>query len=229
MIPMREWPLGERPRERLLAVGPEGLAEAELLALVLGSSSRDCGGVVEVARALLARFGGLDGLARARAGELMQLPGIGAARACAVAGALELGRRLDGAAVRRGDPMSCAADVHRALRWRLALLEHETFWVIALDAKHRALALRQVAQGSATSVEVHPREVFGVAVREAAASVIVAHNHPSGDPEPSAEDRELTLRLRRASEILGIPLLDHIVIAAGGYVSLASRGVITPT
>ncbi len=223
---VHEWPASERPRERLLAWGPEGLTDAELLALVVGASARGCGGVVQTCRDILARCNGLSGLARSSPGELMQVQGIGTARACAIAATVELCRRLEGDALRRGDAVTCAAEVHRRLRPRLSVLVQETFWVLALDAKNRVLALRQVAQGSATQVEVHPREVFGPAVREGAAAIIVAHNHPSGDPEPSEQDRTLTTRLKRSSEILGIPLLDHVIVAGATFVSLADRGLL---
>jgi len=208
----------------MLAHGPEGLSDAELLCLVVGSSSRGSGGALQTCRELLTRFGGLGGLGRCPPRELMQIRGIGPARACALAAALELSRRLESTVLERGEPITCAAEVHRRLRPRLMHRDHEVFLVLALDARHRVIGVRQVAQGSATSVEVHPREVFGPLVREAAAAVIVAHNHPSGDPEPSEHDRQLTDRLRRAGELLGIPLLDHVVIGAAGYVSLAERG-----
>ncbi len=220
MTPVHRWPASERPRERLLAQGPEGMSDGELLALVLGCGS------LEAARALLAELGGLRGLARARPGELMRVPGIGAARACALAASVELARRLESVALLRGDPIGCAEDVHRALRRRVAAVEQETFWLIALDGRHRVLALRQVAQGGATSVEVHPRQVFDVVLREGASALVVAHNHPSGDPEPSAQDRELTNRLRQGAELLGLRLLDHVVTASGGFVSLAARGLL---
>jgi DNA repair protein RadC len=226
MTPMRRWPASERPRERMLACGPEGMTDAELLALVVGTSSRGSGGVLQTCRELLVRFGGLAGLARCPPTELTQVPGIGRARACAVAAAVELARRLEGSELEPGAPIRCAADVYRRLRPRLARRGHEVFLVLALDAKHRVAAVRQVAQGSATSVEVHPREVFAPLVREAAAAVIVAHNHPSGDPEPSAQDEQLTARLKRAGEVLGIPLLDHVIVGASRFVSLSERGLI---
>ena len=156
----------------------------------------------------------------------MSVPGIGEARACAVTAVMELARRVEGRYLRRGDPIHCAEDAYRLLKAGLALLSQEVFAVLALDGKHRALGLRRVAQGSANSVEVHPREVFGPLIREGAAATIVAHNHPSGDPEPSDEDRVLTSRLGRAGELLGIPVLDHLVVGAGGYVSMAERGLL---
>jgi DNA repair protein RadC len=226
MTPISKWPLSEQPRERLLGQGAAVLTEAELLALVLGTSGRGSGGVLQVCRDLLSGVGGLDGLSRCTAGELMQRQGIGKAKACAILGALELARRLEGHAPRRGDSITSAQDAYRCLKSRLGRPRQEIFWVLALDAKHRLITARQVAVGSVTSVEVHPREVFSPLLREAAAAVIVAHNHPSGDPEPSEQDRALTERLKQAGEILGIPLLDHLVVGDGAYVSLAERGLL---
>ena len=221
-----KWPASERPRERLLGQGPAGMTDAELLALVLGTTSRGAGGVLGTSRTLITRFHGLDGLGRCQPGELMSVPGIGEARACAVTAVMELARRVDGRCLQRGDPIQCAEDAYRRVKASLSLLSQEVFSVLALDGRHRVLGLRQVAQGSATSVEVHPREVFGPLIREGAAAAIVAHNHPSGDPEPSDEDRVLTCRLGQAGELLGIPVLDHLVVGAGGYVSMAERGLL---
>jgi DNA repair protein RadC len=214
-----------QPRERMIESGPQGLTDVELLALVVGASSRGSGGVLKTCRELLARFHGLDGLGRCGAGALMQVPGIGAARACALAAVIELARRLESSrSTRRGRGIRCSADVYARVKGRLSLLDQELFLSLALDAKHKVLTIDRVAQGSATSVEVHPREVFGAVVRQGAAAVIVAHNHPSGEPEPSQQDRELTERLVRSGEILGIPLLDHLVVGARSYVSFADRG-----
>ncbi len=181
--------------------------------------------MLETARAVLESLGGLEGLAGSGPGELMRVPGIGRAKACALCAVAELARRLGGSSLRRGDPIRCAEDAYLRVRAHLVLLRQEVFVALALDARHRVLALRRVAQGSATCVEVHPREVFGPAVREGGAAVIVAHNHPSGDPEPSSEDTALTARLVRAGELLGIPLLDHLVVGASSFVSLAERGI----
>jgi DNA repair protein RadC len=137
----------------MLSSGPAGLTDTELLALILGSTGQS--GVMETCRELLRRFGGLVGLGRCKPGALMQVPGIGEARACALAAVVELARRLTDASVDRGATISCSTDAYRQVRSSLALLDHERFIVVALDAKHRVLALDQVAQGSATSVEVH--------------------------------------------------------------------------
>ncbi|MCC6750921.1 MAG: DNA repair protein RadC [Deltaproteobacteria bacterium] len=218
------WLGGERPRERLSRAGAEALDDAELLALVLGTGGRGSGGVLALSQALLARFGGLEGLQRCRAVELQTLAGVGWARASALVAVMELGRRSLALAQRPGPRVTGARDAYHWFRPHLASRRQEVFVVLSLDAKHRPLAVLQVAQGSVSSVEVHPREVFAPAVREQAAAVIVAHNHPSGDPEPSAEDRELTRRLRQAGQILGIPVLDHLVVARGTYTSFAERG-----
>ena len=209
-----------------MSLGPEGMTEAELLALILGCSTHGSGGVLETARRLLRHLDGLKGLSNCGVGELMQVPGIGQARASALCAVVELSRRLGGSTVRRGTPVRCAEDAYLLVRSHLTRRRQELFISLALDARHRVLALRQVARGSATGVEVHPREVFGPAVREGAVAVLVAHNHPSGDAEPSDEDAALTVRLGRAGDLLGIPLLDHLVVGAGGYTSLAERGVI---
>lgn len=207
-----------------MTFGPGALSDAELLALVVGTSSRTSGGVLQTCRSLLVRLDGIGGMARCQPGELMSQPGIGEARACALLAVVELCRRLGSVLPRRGDPLLCSEDAYQRVKPLLCLKDQETFVALVLDAKHRLITLRQVALGSATSVEVHPREVFGPSVREAAAAVIVAHNHPSGDPEPSEEDRQLTLRLLKAGELLGIRLIDHLIVGGAGYVSLADRG-----
>jgi DNA repair protein RadC len=223
---IKEWPDTEKPRERLLTRGPKGLTDGELLALVLGASRREGGGVLGTSRELLAHFGGLRGVMRSHPGALMKVPGIGQARACALVAVMELARRLEDAAAVRGRPVCSSRDAYDMVRSRLVLLDHEVFVALTLDAKHRVLGIHKVAQGSATSVEVHPREVYASVVREAGAAVIVAHNHPSGDPDPSAEDCDLTDRLVQAGNILGIPLLDHLVVGAGRFVSMADRGLL---
>lgn len=226
VLAFHEWPTSERPRERLQRHGVDSLSDAELVALVLGSATRSSGGVLETSRRLLAGCGGLQGLARASLGELIALSGVGVARASALLAVVELGRRLWSTPVDRGAPLSNSRQVFDVLRGRLAGQPQEVFVVLALDARHRLLTLVDVAKGSATSVEVHPREVFSPLVRERAAAGIVAHNHPSGDPEPSSDDRELTQRLLQVGRVLGIPLLDHLIVGHGRYVSFADRGLL---
>jgi len=219
-----DWPLHERPRERLFEKGAVALADAELLALVLRTSGIHGETGVDRARRLLAAFGGLDGLRHASADELAREPGLGTASAAAVVAALELGRRTASTRVERGGVYRTSAEVFLDLRARLAPLRKEVFCVLLLDAKHRKLREVQVSEGSLTASIVHPREVFVAAVRESAAAVILAHNHPSGDPTPSPEDVELTRRLRQAGETLGIRVLDHVIVGADAHFSFADAG-----
>lgn len=213
----------DRPRERLLSRGPGSLSDAELLAILLGSG-RQGQNVVEVAHDLLARAGDLRRLAASAEAELCALPGVGPARAAAIQAALELGRRVMGSRPERGRLLANSADVWTHYRARLGASPVEEFWMLALDVRHRLLFETCVARGSLTGVEVHPRDVYRVLIRGSAASVIFCHNHPSGDPTPSRQDLELTKRLREVGELCGIAVLDHVVVASDGFVSIASRG-----
>jgi DNA repair protein RadC len=219
MCLLRDWPEYERPRERVLIHGPRALTDAELLALVIGGGAKNAGAVA-TCRSLLRRFGGLPALADAHAEELRETDGIGKARACALVALGELARRLAAQTIRRGDPIRNSEDAYRRLKASLSRLGQELFVVMALDAKQRLISIFQIAQGGATSVEVHPREVFAPLIRARACGALVAHNHPSGDPEPSEDDLHLTHRLRSAGELLGIPLLDHIVVGDDCYRSI---------
>jgi DNA repair protein RadC len=221
---LADWPAEERPRERLSEKGALALADAELLALVLRSAGIRGETAVDRARRLLAAFGGLAGLRHATVAELAREPGLGAASAAAVIAALELGCRVARTRVDRGGVYRTSAEVFYDLRARMAPLRKEVFWVLLLDAKHRKLREVQISEGSLTASIVHPREVFVAAVRESAAAVILAHNHPSGDPAPSPEDVDLTRRLRQAGETLGIRVLDHVIVGAEAHFSFADAG-----
>jgi DNA repair protein RadC len=213
----------DRPRERLFAMGSAALSDRELLALVLRTGApRE--GVLALASQLLERCGGLRGLARAPAQQLRELPGVGAAKSASLLAALEIGRRLASRRLRAGDALQSPADVHHHFHPHLRDAPQERFLVVMLDGRHRVLREVAVSQGTLTASLVHPREVFRPALREAAAAIILVHNHPSGDPAPSREDVEVTRRLARAGEILGIPVLDHVVVAERGYVSLREQG-----
>jgi DNA repair protein RadC len=213
----------DRPRERLLSRGPASLSDAELLAVLLGSG-RQGQNVVEIAHDLLARAGDLRALAESAEAELCALPGVGPARAAVIRAAVELGRRVTGFRPERGRLLGNAADVWTHYRARLCAFAVEEFWMLALDVRHRVLLESCVARGSLTGVEVHPRDVFRTLIRSGAASVIFCHNHPSGDPAPSRQDLELTARLRQVGELCGIAVLDHVIVASDGFVSLAGRG-----
>ncbi|MCA8981848.1 MAG: DNA repair protein RadC [Planctomycetes bacterium] len=199
----------------------EGLPQ---LARVLGL--RGGKGLAELA-ALLEREGWV-GLSRRPSADLACETGWSPERCERLSAVFDVGRRVESARWQPSEALRDPAAVHRLMLPRLRGLEREEFHVLLLDGKHRLRRVSRVSEGTLTSSLVHPREVFRDAVRAAAAAVLVVHNHPSGDPEPSREDLEVTERLVRAGRLLGIPLLDHLVVAEGGYVSLRERGWIRP-
>ena len=215
----------DRPRERLRALGPEALSDAELVALLLRTGARKLDALALAAQ-LLGGLGGLPALARAGAQELSAHPGVGAAKTATILAALELGRRMAGRRLREGEAIRSPEDVYRHFHPRLRHAAQERFAVIFLDGRHRVLGHEVVSQGTLTASLVHPREVFRPALRACAAALVLVHNHPSGDPTPSAEDREVTTRLARAGEILGVQVVDHVVIAERGYCSLREEGLL---
>jgi len=209
------------PRERLLAAGPRALSDDELVALVLGTGRA---GLSARAAALgLLERQPLSALAWASPEELSSAPGIGLARAAALAAAFELGRRGAWSPPRRGERCLDPSRVHELLR-HAAHAEREGFHVVLLDVRGRLLKVAQVAEGSLSQCPVSPRDALRPAVREGAHGVVFAHNHPSGDPSPSAEDVELTERLRAAAELVGVLARDHVIVAAGGYYSFVEAG-----
>lgn len=213
----------ESPRGRLHSLGPGALSSTELLALVLGSETR---ATVEAASRALAAVGGLFGLRRASREDLQALPGIGAARASALLAAAELGARMHTAQRSPRPVISSPADVDGLLRGRIAHEEREHFVCVLLDTKNHVSAAPTISVGTLTASLVHPREVFRPAIRASANAVVLAHNHPSGHPEPSREDREVTRRLREVGESIGIQVLDHVILGSGGYHSLKEHGQI---
>ena len=220
---IRDWPETERPREKLLHRGAAGLSDAELLALFLGSGGRGSDAVAD-ARTLLNDHGPLRRLLERSPQELLKLPGLGPARVCAMIAALELGHRHLAAALERGDALTDPQAAGRYFAQRLRGLPHEVFAALFLDTRHRALGFEELFRGTVDGAEVHPREVVRRALARNAAAVIVGHNHPSGNGEPSAADRAITLRLKQALALVEIRLLDHFVIGDGTPVSLAARG-----
>ncbi|RMD78877.1 MAG: JAB domain-containing protein [Gammaproteobacteria bacterium] len=222
---IKDWPEGERPRERLLAQGAGSLSDAELLAIFLRTGVRGRS-ALDLARALLARYGGLRRLLAAPAEELCAAPGLGPAKYAQLQAALEMARRHLDEGLRRGEPFQEPAAVARLLSARLRDREREVVACLFLDNRHRLLAYEELFQGTLDGAEVHPREVARRALALNAAAVILAHNHPSGVAEPSEADRALTRRLREALGLLGVRLLDHFVVGDGPPVSLAERGLL---
>jgi DNA repair protein RadC len=222
---MERWPAGERPRERLYWNGPGALADAELLALQLGSGTRGQS-AVDIAREMLAAYGSLAEVAGREAAELAQQRGVGPTRAARLVATFEITRRLRARTPGARTVLAAPADVYAAYGPLMEDLKREVFRVALLDAQNALLRDRIVSEGTLSASLVHPREVFKPAILESAASVILLHNHPSGDPTPSREDIRLTRQLAECAHLLDLRLHDHVVIGKGRYVSLAERGII---
>jgi DNA repair protein RadC len=233
---IKEWPTSERPRERLGSMGPRALSPRELLAILIETGTPAAGGkparsALDLAGDLLRHFaaeGGGVSLRRmmtSSVAELCRVPGIGPAKAAKLLAALELGRRGAEEARPERERIRGAVDVYQRMRLVLRDLVHEEFHVLLLSTQNEVLRDLQVTRGTLDASLVHPREVFRPAIAEAAASVILVHNHPSGDPTPSSEDRAVTRQLRSAGELVGIEVLDHVVVGEGRYVSFAESGM----
>jgi len=212
----------QRPRERLWSRGPESLSEAELLAVLLRTGRQGCSAVTE-AHALLAEAGGLEGVARMTAKELKRRPGIGHAKAAAVCAALELGRRVARTEVPGTQLLERPEAAAEYLVARLRGCRREVFGFISLDTRHRFITDHDLWEGTRNHVPVDPAEVFRAALLDDAAGVILFHNHPSGETEPSVDDVQLTCRLVRGGRAVGIEVLDHLIIAGPDWVSLRAR------
>lgn len=220
---IREMPAGERPRERLRDAGPEALSTGELLAILLRTgSTRE--NVLQQSGRLLSTWGGLGGLARVSFAELCAQHGMGEAKACQVKAALELGRRL--AVSLSGDErpqISSPDQVAALIQTEMSLLPQESLRVVLLTTKNHVVGIREVYRGTVSSSQVRPAEVFREAVRETCPSIIVVHNHPSGDPTPSPDDIAVTRDLVAAGDLLEIEVLDHLVIGGGRFVSMKQQ------
>jgi DNA repair protein RadC len=222
---VHDLPLSERPRERLFKLGSEALSVQEILALILGRGIKG-ESVMVASQKLLSRFGNLKGVADASVEELIQMKGIGPAKAAQIKAALELSKRLEADVGEKPQPiLKSPEDVAAVVKSKLKGKKREHFWVLCLDTRNRLINDKLVSIGSLDTSIVHPREVFKEAVSSSAASVIFVHNHPSGDPEPSKEDIELTKRLVQAGEIIGIDVLDHIIVCDKSYLSLKAKNL----
>jgi DNA repair protein RadC len=223
---LRELPRTERPRERLKDLGAHALSSSELLAILIGSGTAG-NSALSLAQAVLARTdGSLRRLASQPVASLTAVHGLGSVRAVAIHAALELGRRLAAESRDEGAPLRTPRDVWAAYAPRLEDLPVEEFHVAVLDAQHRLERDITITRGILNSSLVHPREVFREAIAERAAAIILVHNHPSGDPTPSADDRAITAQLVAAGRLLDIPVADHVVIGRGRYLSFAEGGLL---
>jgi DNA repair protein RadC len=216
-----EWPERERPRERLLALGPAALSDAELLAVLLRTGMRGKS-AVDLGRELLAEFGGFSGLLE----RLHEAKSLGSARRANLAAAIEIGRRVLLESGKASSALTSPGAVRDYLRLSLATREHEVFVCIWLDAQHRVLAAEELFRGTLTQTSVYPREVVKRALAVNAAAVIFAHNHPSGAAQPSQADELLTRNLKEALSLVETRVLDHFIVAGSQAISFAERGLL---
>ena len=223
-LTISKWPESERPREKLLRHGASSLSDGELVALFLGSGTRQQSSV-ELARSLLARFGGLGGLMRTDANQLMRLHGLGPAKVARLAAIIELAQRslLD---LQLGESLTSPSACRTYLQTLLAHETREAFCVLMLDNQHRVLCSKILSRGTLDSATIYPREVIRTCLEHSAAAVIFAHNHPSGSLSPSAADREITKRLKNALNCVEIRLLDHFIVSSQGCASMAELGMV---
>lgn len=223
---IRKLPEEERPREKLLRTGKENLSTAEILAILLRSGTKEKSALELASELMTVSAEGIGFLAECRPEELAKIRGIGLAKACEILAAVELGRRIASRPSAKRTSITSAQDIAQIFMERMRYYKKEHFVSLMLNVKGEIIEEAKISVGDLCSSTTHPREVFVDAVRRSAGSVVFLHNHPSGDPEPSQTDVETTLRLMEAGNILGIPVLDHIVIGDGCYVSMKARGMI---
>ncbi|MCS7062246.1 MAG: DNA repair protein RadC [Anaerolineae bacterium] len=215
---------GERPRERFMQVGPSGMSQRELLAILLRHGPPG-DGVMVMADRLLSEFGGLAGLARASVSDLQRVRGVGRVKAIEIKAALELGKRMVYSTPDQRPQIKTPADAAQLLIPEMGMLEQEEVRVLHLDTRNRVLSNTMVYRGSLNAAGMRIGELFKEAIRLNCASIIVAHNHPSGDPTPSGEDVRVTQSIVSAGKLLDVEVLDHLVIAHNRYISLKERGL----
>ncbi len=227
-LTIKDFPEGEKPRERLLKYGAESLTDAELIAIIIRIGNRN-ETAVDLSQRLLKGGNGLQGLRfllEASTEELYKIKGIGAAKTAQIKAALEIGKRLFSIKQKERDAIRCPDDVVYLLMGEMRYLDKEHLKVVLLNMKNQVLSIEDVSIGNLNSSIVHPREVFKTAIRRSSGSVILVHNHPSGDPTPSREDINVTKRIVESGELLGIPVLDHIKIGDGKFISLKEKKLI---
>ena len=216
-------PREDRPRERLYHVGAKGLSLQEVLAIVIGGGTRGAGALMLSLR-VIQEFGDLVSLGRAEVDDLIKIPGVGFARACQIVAAFELGKRFARDSGTNGSSVKTPGDIARLFMDEMQHYDREYFKAAYLNTKNQVLKVATISIGSLNASIVHPREILKPAISASAASIILVHNHPTGDPTPSREDIEFTNRFAKCGKLIGIELLDHVIIGAGRYKSLKEGG-----
>ena len=222
---VRDLPKSERPRERLIKFGPEALSAQELLALIIGRGIPKKS-VMNIAQELLARFGNIKAISQASIAGLSEIKGVGLAKAAQLKACFELGKRQDLEPELKNYDIKNPQSVVKAIRASIKDKAKEHFKLILLDTRNKIIGISTISIGTLNASLVHPREIFKEAIIHNSASVVLAHNHPSGDPEPSDEDLTITKRLVKSGKILGIEVIDHIIIGKTGFSSFKERGLI---
>lgn len=225
LMVLKDIPAAARPREKLLALGPAALADAELVALLLRTGLRGVS-VLQLAQQLLDAFGGLGGLLHASASDLKRIKGLGPAKRAEITAVMELARRSLAQELAERTVLTSPQQVKDFLQLKLAHLGHEVFAVLFLNAQHQLVELEEMFRGTLTQTSVYPREVVKRALDLQASAVILAHNHPSGVAEPSRADEYLTQTLKAALQLVDVRVLDHLVVGRAGVVSFAERGLL---
>ncbi|MEA2020805.1 MAG: DNA repair protein RadC [Patescibacteria group bacterium] len=220
---LHDLPAKERPRERLQELGAENLSTQELLALII-EKGREGQNVLQIAQNLLSRFGNLQNIKKASLKELQKVNGIGFATACKIKAALRLGERSTNYSRNIGKKIENPRDIFNALKTKIGDKKKEHFTLVCLNARNYILSIETISIGTLDSSLAHPREIFLPAIKNSAASVIIAHNHPSGDPTPSKNDKDLTQRLCKAGKILGIKIADHVIVTQEDFLSFVEEG-----
>ncbi len=224
---IKEWPVPERPRERMRELGPGALATRELLGILVGSGGQGRSAMAIAGALLQGAEGSLRRLSTLSGTDLARVDGVGPAVAARISASLELGRRLAREGPNERLRIRGPRDVYERCAPTMRDLLQEEFRVLLLNTQHAVLRELLVTRGTLDTSLVHPREVFRAAVAEASSAVILVHNHPSGDPTPSAEDRDVTRQLAEAGRVLGIPVVDHVVIGDARYVSFVEAGLLS--
>lgn len=223
---IKAWAEEDRPREKLLAKGKHNLSDAELLAILLGSGSRDETAVSLAQRILMSVDNDLNDLGKRSVAELMKFKGIGDAKAITVVAALDLGRRRQLSDIRERPKIKSSRDAYNVIAPIIIDLPHEEFWMLLLNRANKVLGREQISIGGTGSTIVDAKIVFRKAIEGQASSLILCHNHPSGNLHPSQMDLTLTKRLKKAGELIEIPIIDHLIISDGGYYSFADEGAL---
>ncbi len=225
-ISIKEWAEEDRPREKLNTQGRRALSDAELIAILIGSGSRN-ETAVELSKRILHHYDNdLQRLGKVSVSELSKFKGIGEAKAIAIIAALELGRRRNETDIKVPETITGSQSVYQVLRRHLVDLNHEEFWILLLSRSCKIIAKELISKGGLSGTVADPKIIFGIALQHQASSIILAHNHPSGNLKPSQQDVDLTRKIHQAGKVLDIGVLDHLIITDGGFYSFADEGLL---